>query len=345
MQNLERFIRDKLWNLDTQEESRNETSHATSFGINKCLEKIFRKNIHIINKKYTISTEKEVEEYCSEVADIIKLDQGILAKPVVTLISFKSGDKIGVNFLTESHWQMLVILPFNDNYWKVYFKDSCFESQTLSSELKNKLIGLCMNIDFIDEEFKNVIQAKNYHDCGWWCLFNACMWILAGRDDFYNKFDYKKEILGSKLRAIFYSKGLILEEESKEAEFIHEDKRNTCFNTKLYIGTVNFRKLLLESDYIVDKSLFIYDVLNSGIKVMVITRPRRWGKSLNLNMLKTFLEIEQDTESLNEKRKLFEVEYIKSQKLNLSNWMNWRLQNLKIHNYMRIVLEAIQLFF
>ena len=122
------------------------------------------------------------------------------------------------------------------------------------------------------------------------------MLILRGGNDFFNKFDYKIEGLGSNLRAIFHSLSLNLEEESREVE---------CLYPKLFIGTEDFKELLLESDYIVDKSLFIWDILTTN-KKLAITRPRRWGKSLNLNMLRTFLEIEQDMDAFNEKRKLFE---------------------------------------
>ncbi|CAG8836501.1 20258_t:CDS:2, partial [Racocetra persica] len=49
-----------------------------------------------------------------------------------------------------------------------------------------------------------------------------------------------------------------------------------------------------ESNVLVDKSLLIKAVLESPAQVLLITRPRRWGKSLNLNMLKTFFEVTVD---------------------------------------------------
>ncbi|MEO1219369.1 MAG: AAA family ATPase [Bacteroidota bacterium] len=55
-----------------------------------------------------------------------------------------------------------------------------------------------------------------------------------------------------------------------------------------------FDKLLLKSDVFVDKSLFIKEFLESQEEVTLITRPRRWGKSLNMDMLKRFLNIEVD---------------------------------------------------
>ncbi|MEO1219539.1 MAG: AAA family ATPase [Bacteroidota bacterium] len=63
---------------------------------------------------------------------------------------------------------------------------------------------------------------------------------------------------------------------------------------KICTGTSSFAEIVLESDVFVDKSLFIQEFLESGDTVSVITRPRRWGKSLNMDMLKCFLSIEVD---------------------------------------------------
>ena len=59
------------------------------------------------------------------------------------------------------------------------------------------------------------------------------------------------------------------------------------------IGSNDFKNLVKSGQY-VDKSLFIKDVINDEFQVPLITRPRRWGKSSNISMLKTFLEIEID---------------------------------------------------
>ena len=62
------------------------------------------------------------------------------------------------------------------------------------------------------------------------------------------------------------------------------------------IGTDDFAKLLLESTVFVDKSLFIKEFLEDNSDVVLITRPRRWGKSLNMDMLGRFLAIEVDAQ-------------------------------------------------
>ncbi len=57
----------------------------------------------------------------------------------------------------------------------------------------------------------------------------------------------------------------------------------------LQIGGGNFSELVLGGYLFVDKSCFIKNVLEDPHKAIVITRPRRWGKSLNLSMLHHFL--------------------------------------------------------
>ena len=64
------------------------------------------------------------------------------------------------------------------------------------------------------------------------------------------------------------------------------------------IGTDDFAKLLLESTVFVDKSLFIKEFLEDKSGVVLLTRPRRWGKSLNLDMLGRFLAIEVDAQGV-----------------------------------------------
>ncbi|MFN2341419.1 MAG: AAA family ATPase [Halanaerobium sp.] len=57
------------------------------------------------------------------------------------------------------------------------------------------------------------------------------------------------------------------------------------------LGIDNFKELIDKNAYFVDKSLFIKEIINNTSKIMLFTRPRRFGKSLNFSMLKCFLEI------------------------------------------------------
>ena len=67
------------------------------------------------------------------------------------------------------------------------------------------------------------------------------------------------------------------------------------------IGIEDFRELVGEGYYFVDKTRFLRDLLESRGKVTLVTRPRRFGKTLTLSMLQYFF----DVENAEENRKLF----------------------------------------
>lgn len=60
---------------------------------------------------------------------------------------------------------------------------------------------------------------------------------------------------------------------------------------KLPVGIENFAEFRTEDFYYVDKTMFIAELLQNWGKVNLFTRPRRFGKSLNMSMLKCFFEI------------------------------------------------------
>ena len=63
---------------------------------------------------------------------------------------------------------------------------------------------------------------------------------------------------------------------------------------KLPIGIESFEEIRREGFYYVDKSYLIRDLLNSWGEVNQFTRPRRFGKTLNMSMLKSFFELGTD---------------------------------------------------
>ena len=63
---------------------------------------------------------------------------------------------------------------------------------------------------------------------------------------------------------------------------------------KLPIGIDSFEKLRTNDFYYVDKTGFIADLLRDWGEVNLLTRPRRFGKTLNMSMLKCFFEIGTD---------------------------------------------------
>jgi hypothetical protein len=60
---------------------------------------------------------------------------------------------------------------------------------------------------------------------------------------------------------------------------------------KLPVGIENFSEFFIDDFYYVDKTGLIIDLLHNWGKVNLFTRPRRFGKSLNISMLKTFFEV------------------------------------------------------
>lgn len=63
---------------------------------------------------------------------------------------------------------------------------------------------------------------------------------------------------------------------------------------KLPIGIENFEKLQTEDFYYIDKTNLIKELLTGLAEVTLFTRPRRFGKSLNMSMLKCFFELGTD---------------------------------------------------
>ena len=64
---------------------------------------------------------------------------------------------------------------------------------------------------------------------------------------------------------------------------------------KLPMGIENFEEMRTEGYYYIDKTRFIHILLNNIGKVNLFTRPRRFGKTLNMSMLKYFFEAGSDS--------------------------------------------------
>lgn len=74
---------------------------------------------------------------------------------------------------------------------------------------------------------------------------------------------------------------------------------------KIPVGIESFPEMRRQDFYYIDKTEMIRDLLYSWGQVNLFTRPRRFGKSLNMSMLKAFFEIDTD-ESLFEGLKIAE---------------------------------------
>lgn len=77
----------------------------------------------------------------------------------------------------------------------------------------------------------------------------------------------------------------------------------------LPIGNDDFRKLRKNGSYYVDKTLMIKDFIEMQDEVALIARPRRFGKTLNMTMLKEFFDIEADSRDIFDGLAIMDTEY------------------------------------
>ena len=79
-------------------------------------------------------------------------------------------------------------------------------------------------------------------------------------------------------------------------------EKKTRNRKPLPIGVSDFKEIVENNYYYIDKTKLIEDILHYRAKVNLFTRPRRFGKTLNMSMIKYFFDIENKEEN----RKLFE---------------------------------------
>ena len=60
--------------------------------------------------------------------------------------------------------------------------------------------------------------------------------------------------------------------------------------TGIGIGTSDFKKLRLKQYYYIDKTEYIKHIIDNKSEVILVTRPRRFGKTLNMSMLKYYFD-------------------------------------------------------
>lgn len=78
---------------------------------------------------------------------------------------------------------------------------------------------------------------------------------------------------------------------------------------RLPIGNDEFREIREQDYYYVDKTMLIADFLAAGDKVTLIARPRRFGKTLNMTMIREFFDINVDSEDIFQGLDIMKSEY------------------------------------
>ena len=75
------------------------------------------------------------------------------------------------------------------------------------------------------------------------------------------------------------------------------------------LGIMDYEKLIKDDYYAIDKTLMIKEFLERKSGVTLITRPRRFGKTLNMSMLANFFDITKDSRELFKDTEIMKTEY------------------------------------
>lgn len=110
-------------------------------------------------------------------------------------------------------------------------------------------------------------------------------------------------------------------------EYKHGKDADIVNSPVLPIGIEDFTELRTEKYYYVDKTEFIWELLQKRFKVNLITRPRRFGKTLTMSMLSDFLDIRKDS------KEIFKGLAISKKRDLCASWMNqWPVLFLSLKN-------------
>ncbi|WGS65872.1 AAA family ATPase [Marinitoga aeolica] len=101
---------------------------------------------------------------------------------------------------------------------------------------------------------------------------------------------------------------------------------------RLPIGRSDFKSIIEDDMYYIDKSMLIKEIIESG-DVILITRPRRFGKTLNMSMMKYFFRNDQDNKHLFEGLKIWNEKEIIEKYLNKYPVIYITFKDLKQKNY------------
>jgi hypothetical protein len=111
---------------------------------------------------------------------------------------------------------------------------------------------------------------------------------------------------------------------------------------KINLGSSVFRTFIEQDALLVDKSAFIEHVLDDSSDVLLFTRPRRMGKSLNLDMLRSFIDIKQDVVA----EGLFKGLYIESSeyfaRANTAPVVYLNMRELRKDSYQQLFIVSIR---
>ena len=126
---------------------------------------------------------------------------------------------------------------------------------------------------------------------------------------------------------------------SKKGDMAHK----TCHKYKMKkigIGESDFKGLRTRDNYYIDKTMYIKDIIDNESRVILITRPRRFGKTLNMSTLKYYFDCtKKDSKSLFEGLKILDQEEKYTSKLGYYPVIYITLKDVQDVNYDNMLLD------
>ena len=115
------------------------------------------------------------------------------------------------------------------------------------------------------------------------------------------------------------------------------------------IGESDFKALRIRQNYYIDKTMYIKDIIDNESRVILVTRPRRFGKTLNMSMLKYYFDCRQkDNIELFKGLKILNQEEKYTSKLGTYPVIYITLKDVKGKNFKEMLLslktELVELF-
>ena len=106
------------------------------------------------------------------------------------------------------------------------------------------------------------------------------------------------------------------------------------------IGESDFRGLRIRDNYYIDKTMYIKDVIDNQARVVLVTRPRRFGKTLNMSMLKYYFDINQkDSKDIFKGLKIMEQEEKYTSQLGAYPVIYVTLKDAGLTNYEYMIMQ------
>ena len=106
------------------------------------------------------------------------------------------------------------------------------------------------------------------------------------------------------------------------------------------IGESDFKGLRIRNNYYIDKTMYIKDIIDNESRVLLVTRPRRFGKTLNMSMLKYYFDCTQkDNKELFKGLKIMEQEEKYTSKLGAYPVIYLTLKDVQDRNYESMLLD------